>query len=64
MRSSHHLGLQLELWRLSNNISDSYAMHGKNGGNKYENKYGKRNAVDACINEHQLDRRSSQWTNR
>ena len=55
MRSSHHLGLQLELWRLSNNISDSYAKHGKNGGKKYENKYGKRNAIDACSNEHQLD---------
>jgi hypothetical protein len=22
---------------------------------KYENKYGKRNAIDACSNEHQLD---------
>ncbi len=52
MRSSHHLGLQLELWRLSNNISDSYAKHGKNGGKKYENEYGKRNAFNAYFDEH------------
>ena len=52
MRSSHPLGLQLEQWRSSNNISDSYAKHGKNGGKKYENEYGKRNAFDAYFDEH------------
>ena len=58
MRNSHHLVLQLVLWRSSNQISDSYAMHGKKmEWKKYENKYGKRNANVARINEHQPDSR-------
>lgn len=64
MRSSHHLGLQLEQWRSSNNISDSYAKHGKNGGKKYENEYGKRNAFDAYFDERQFDCWSIQCTKR